>query len=218
MDKFTATERTKLHRMPGRGSYDKETIYGILDDNFICNIAVNINGSANIIPTAFGRKDDKIFVHGSNKNRIFETLKNGEEACVAVSNVNALVLARSAFHHSVNYRSVIIYGKASEIILNDDKLGALKTIMDQMMRGRWEDVRTPTEKELNATTVLEFNLNEVSAKVRSGAPVDDKEDIGLPVWAGILPVEMKYGSPVPDEFVKQETAVPMYIQILARRS
>ena len=211
MEKFPITERTKLHRMPVRGSYEKDIIYKILDDNFICNIAVNINGSANIIPTAFGRTDDKIFVHGSNKNRIFEAMKAGEEACIAVSTVDGLVLARSAFHHSV-----IIYGKTAEVVNNDEKLSALKAIMDQMLKGRWEDVRTPTDKELNATTVLEFKLNEVSAKVRTGAPVDDKEDIDLPVWAGILPVEMKFGSPVPDEFVEKEKDVPEYIKILTR--
>ena len=144
-------------------------------------------------------------------------MKAGEEACIAVSTVDGLVLARSAFHHSVNYRSVIVYSKAAEVVNNDEKLSALKAVMDQMLKGRWEDVRTPTDKELNATTVLEFKLNEVSAKVRTGAPVDDKEDIELPVWGGILPIEMKYGAPVPDEFVKKGKDIPEYIKIMTRQ-
>ncbi len=162
------SERVKVKVLPKRGHFEKETIYKILDDSFVCHIGFVADGSPVVIPVVYGRKDDKIFFHGGKGSRLLKTVKKGEDICITVTLLDGFVLARSAFHHSVNYRSVVAFGKAVELTKPDEKIEALKSITNHLLPGRWEEVRFPNEKELNATTVLSFDLTEASAKIRSG--------------------------------------------------
>ena len=211
MKELKITGRTKVNRLPKRAAYDIETIYKILDDTFTCNIGFKINDQVFIIPTAFGRKGNYLFIHGSKNSRMLNSIKTGEEVCISVVLTDGLVLARSAFHHSVNYRSVIIFSRGNEIIEPDKKTEALKIILDHIIPGRWDDVRNPNQKELHATSVVSFKIDEASAKIRTGPPVDDKEDLDLNVWAGILPLEIVPKDPVKDELLNKKTLIPDYI-------
>src|SRR5258708_1739125 len=182
MSDFSPTERTSLRRLPKRGHFDHETIYSILDEGFICHVGFVADGQPYVIPTGYARVDDKLYIHGSAASRMLRTLSEGIDVCVTVTLVDGLVLARSAFHHSINYRSVVALGKA--VLVNDEneKISALYAFSEQAIPGRWSDVRQPTESELKATSVLRLQLNEVSAKIRTGPPVDDDEDYDLPIW------------------------------------
>jgi nitroimidazol reductase NimA-like FMN-containing flavoprotein (pyridoxamine 5'-phosphate oxidase superfamily) len=211
LEKLNITNRTKVNRLPKRAVYDKETIHNILDETFICHVGFKIEGRVYIIPTAFGRKDDYIFIHGSKNSRMLNSIKTGEDVCISVILADGLVLARSAFHHSVNYRSVIIFSKGIEIIEPDKKTEALKVILEHIMPGRWDDVRCPNQKELNATSVFSFKLDEASAKIRTGPPIDDEEDLDLNVWAGILPLKVVPNEPVKDEGLNKGILTPDYI-------
>lgn len=182
------TERSRVKRLPKRGAYDAETIHGILDAAFLAHVGFVVNGQPFVIPTLFGRKDDRLYLHGSAASRMLRELDKGIQICVTVTLVDALVLARSAFHHSMNYRSVVAFGQARLIGHAEEKNEALRVISEHVIAGRWNEVRRPTEKELKATAVLEFAIEEASAKMRTGFPVDDEEDYALPVWAGILPL------------------------------
>ena len=217
MKNLEITGRTKIKRLPKRASYDLETIYNILDDTFICNIGFRINGHVYIIPTSFGRKDNQIFIHGSKKSRMLKSFESGEDVSISVSLIDGIVLARSAFHHSVNYRSVIIFAKPEKIIIDKEKNDALKTIFDHIMPGRWEDVRKPNKKELDATSVFSFKIHEASAKIRNGPAVDDKEDLDLNFWAGILPLKIYAEEPVKDEMLKDKLFIPEYINAYIRK-
>jgi uncharacterized protein len=205
------TNRTKVGRLSKRGSYDIETINNILDESFICHIAFNIEGSPCIIPIGYGRKDDMIYFHGSKNNRMLDALRRGEDICVSVTLTDGIVLARSAFHMSINYRSVIMYGKAVEVIGNAEKEEALRIISEHIIPGRWDDVRKPDEKELYGTSVFSFEINEASAKVRTGPPLDDKTDMDRKIWAGVLPLNVLAGVPVPDPNSLNEMPVPDYV-------
>ncbi len=205
------TGRTKIKRLPKRASYDLDIIYNILDDTFICHLGFKINGNVYIIPTNFGRKDNQIFIHGSKKSRMIKSFESGEDVSISISLIDGIVLARSAFHHSVNYRSVVIFAKPEKIENEDDKKKALNVIMNHILPGRWEDVRKPNKKELDATSVFSFKIDEASAKIRNGPAVDDKEDLNLNVWAGILPLEIYAGEPVKDELLKDSISIPEYI-------
>jgi uncharacterized protein len=192
------TERTRVARLPKRGDYSQETIYRILDAAFICHVGFVVDGQPYVIPTGYGRKDDTLYLHGSAASRMLRTLAGGVDVCVTATVVDGIVLARSAFHHSMNYRSVVVLGKARLIEDEAEKTEALRTISEQIIRGRWDDVRKPTAQELRATTVLALPIEEASAKVRTGPPLDDEEDYALPVWAGVLPLALKAGEPVAD--------------------
>src|SRR6185503_5224944 len=185
---FTQTDRTKLKRLPKRGHFDRETVYGILDEGFICHVGFAPQGQTFVIPTGYARVDDKLYIHGSQASRMLRTLSGGLDACVTVTIVDGLVLARSAFHHSINYRSVVIFGRATIIEDREEKIAALVALSEHIVRGRWADVREPNEEELIKTTVLELPLVEASAKVRTGPPIDDEEDYALPMWAGVVPL------------------------------
>ena len=211
MKKLNITERTKIKRLPKRAFYDTETVYKILDDTFVCQVAFKIDRQVYITPTNFGRKDNQIFIHGSKKSRMLISFESGKDVCISVSLVDGIVLARSAFHHSVNYRSVVIFAKPTKVVNDEEKLDALKTILDHILPGRWEDVRKPNKKELDATSVFSFKIDEASAKIRTGPPVDDKEDLDLNVWAGILPLEIVPKDPVKDELLNKKTLIPDYI-------
>ncbi len=206
------TKRTELHRLPKRGSHDPKVIHEILDAAFLAHVGFQVDGQPFVITTLFGRKDDKLYLHGSAASRMLGELAGGVPACVTVTLVDGLVLARSAFHHSMNYRSVVVFGTARKIDDPAQKEQALRVIVEHLIAGRWQDVRTPTEKELKATSVLEFSIEEASAKIRTGPPLDDEEDYALPVWAGILPLKLEAKAPVPDARLQQPTEVPEYLR------
>lgn len=206
------TERTQLRRLPKRGSHETETIHQILDAGFLAHIGFVVNGQPFVIPTLYGREDDILYVHGSAASRMLRELATGVPACVTVTLVDGLVLARSAFHHSMNYRSVVAFGTARKIEDQEKKNRALRVVSDHLIRGRWDEVRVPNPQELKATSVLEFTIEEASAKVRTGPPIDDEEDYSLRVWAGILPLKTSPGDPLPDERLNFAGEVPAYIR------
>jgi len=208
---FTQTERTKLKRLPKRGHFDRETVYGILDEGFICHVGFAPEGKPVVIPTGYARAGDKLYIHGSQASRMLRTLSEGVDACVTVTLIDGLVLARSAFHHSMNYRSVVIFGRATLVEEREEKLAALLALSEHIVRGRWTDVREPTEAELRQTTVLSMPIMEASAKVRTGPPLDDEEDYAMRVWAGVLPLRLETGEPIKDPRLPEGIEVPSYI-------
>jgi nitroimidazol reductase NimA-like FMN-containing flavoprotein (pyridoxamine 5'-phosphate oxidase superfamily) len=210
MPSFPQTERTTLKRLPKRGVYDREIVYGILDEGFICHVGFSVDGQPFVIPTGYARVDDQLYIHGSQVSRMLRTLSEGIDVCVTVTLVDGLVLARSAFHHSINYRSVVIFGNATLVDDRATKLAALFAFSEHVIRGRWNDVREPTEQELKATTVLSLPLAEASAKVRSGPPIDDEEDYALDVWAGVLPLKTFAGAPIKDPRLREDIEPPAY--------
>ena len=210
MTTFDKTDRTTLKRLPARGFYDQEVVYSILDEGFICHVGFAVEGRPVVIPTGYARLGEKLYVHGSQASRMLRTLKNGVDACVTVTLVDGLVLARSAFHHSINYRSVVIFGQAQLVDDPHEKLAALVAFSEHVIRGRWDDVREPTEQELKATTVLSLTLTEVSAKVRTGPPLDDEDDYQLPIWAGVIPLRLVADEPLADPRLPATIEVPEY--------
>ena len=207
---FPQTERTTLKRLPKRGVYDRQLVYGILDEGFICHVGFAVEGQPFVIPTGYARVDEQLFIHGSQVSRMLRTLSTGIDVCVTVTLVDGLVLARSAFHHSINYRSVLMFGRATIVAEREAKLAALFAFSEQVVPERWNDVREPTEQELKATTVLSLPLVEVSAKVRTGPPIDDEEDYALNVWAGVLPLRIAAGAPINDPRLPESIEPPLY--------
>ena len=207
MENYKPTERTQVKRLAKRAVYDKERVHAILDEGFLCHVGFVADGQPYVIPTLYARAGDRIYIHGSAASRMLRTLDGGVDVCVTVTLVDGFVLARSAFHHSMNYRSVVVLGKARLITDVDEKMEAMHRFTNQMVPGRWEEVRQPTEQELKATSVLALELDEVSAKVRTGPPLDDEEDYKLPVWAGVVPVRTQFGEPDPDERALPELKV-----------
>lgn len=207
---MNTTERTKLRRLPKRGSHEIEVVNAILDAAFLAHVGFNVDGQPFVIPTLYGRDGDKLYLHGSAASRMLRELERGVPVCVTVTLVDGLVLARSAFHHSMNYRSVVAFGTARKIEDPLRKNEALRAISEHLIAGRWDEVRGPNDKELKATAVLEFQIEEASAKVRTGPPVDDEEDLSSPAWAGVLPLSVTTGAPLPDGDVAAE--VPEYVR------
>jgi nitroimidazol reductase NimA-like FMN-containing flavoprotein (pyridoxamine 5'-phosphate oxidase superfamily) len=199
---FPQTDRTTLKRLPLRGVYDRQVVFAILDEGFICHVGFIADGRPVVIPTGYARVDDRLLIHGSAASRMLRTLKTGIDVCVTVTLLDGLVLARSAFNHSMNYRSVVVFGKATAIEAAEEKLTALRALSEHMIPGRWDEVRQPTDKELKATTVLSLPLKEVSAKVRTGPPHDDTEDYALEIWAGVLPLKLVAGEPISDPVLR----------------
>lgn len=209
MEAYAPTERTQLHRLPQRGSYDKAQVHAILDEGFICHVGFVIDGRPQVIPTAYGRSGEIIYIHGSPASRLMRAgAKQEVDLCLTVTLADALVLARSAFHTSINYRSVVVFGKARPVTDLIEKWQALRCFTNHVIAGRWEQVKQPSERDLKATSVLALPLEEVSAKVRTGPPIDDEEDYALPVWGGIVPLVQSLGEPVPDSRVLEGIAVP----------
>lgn len=205
------SERSKIKRAPKRGHYDKETIYKILDASQICHVAFMHHDKPVSIPTIFGRDGDKIYVHGATVSRLIVELEKGIDMSLSVAHVDGLILARSAFHHSMNYRSVVVFGKATQVP-EERKNAALKAISDHLIAGRWDEVREPNAKELKATTVLEISLEEASAKMRTGGPNDEKEDYNLDVWAGEIPFQNQAQTPKDDELLKEGIEIPLSVK------
>jgi nitroimidazol reductase NimA-like FMN-containing flavoprotein (pyridoxamine 5'-phosphate oxidase superfamily) len=219
MENFAPTGRTTLRRLPQRGSYDREMVYRILDEGFICHVGfASGGGQPFVIPTAYGRVGDKLYLHGSAASRMARALAGGIPVCVTVTLVDGLVLARSAFHHSINYRSVVILGTATMVEVAEEKMVALRAFTEHVIPGRWDDVREPNEQELKATTVLALPLIEVSAKVRTGPPKDDEEDHAIPVWAGELPLRVLAATPVDDPELSKGIEPPEYVTRYSRQS
>jgi nitroimidazol reductase NimA-like FMN-containing flavoprotein (pyridoxamine 5'-phosphate oxidase superfamily) len=198
MEIYTPTDRTQVRRLAKRGVYDKEQVHAILDEGFLCHVGFVADGQPFVIPTLYTRAGEQIYIHGSAASRMLRNLDEGVNVCVTVTLVDGFVLARSAFHHSMNYRSVVVLGKARLVTDAAEKMKALHQFTNHVVPGRWQEVRRPNEQELKATSVLVLELEEVSAKVRTGTPLDDEEDYALPIWAGVVPVRIELGEPVPD--------------------
>jgi len=206
------TARTRVVREPHRGVYDRETVYRILDEGFLCHVGFAVDGQPFVIPTSYGRKDATLYIHGSAASRMLRQMKEGVAVCITVTLLDGLVLARSVFNHSMNYRSVVILGKGELVDDPAEKLEALRVLSEHILPGRWADARQPNERELKQTSVLRVPIEEFSAKVRSGPAVDDEEDYSFPTWAGVLPLEMAAGAPIDDERLAPGREAPGYVR------
>lgn len=192
------SDRTTVKRLPKRADYDPNTIHAILDAGLICHVSFTVNGQPNVIPTIYVRIGENVYLHGSPASRMLQILQRGEEVCIAVTIVDGLVLARSAFHHSMNYRSVVLFGTGAEVTEPERKNEVLRALSEHLIPGRWDDVRQPSADELRRTLVLSIPIQESSAKVRTGPPLDDEPDYELPVWAGVLPLHLTATTPIGD--------------------
>lgn len=213
---FRPTERTQVRRLPDRGKYDADTVYGILDEGFLCHVGFVLDGQPFVIPTGYARVGETLYIHGSAASRMLKTLAGGVQVCVTVTLVDGLVLARSAFHHSMNYRSVVILGHAAAVEDRDEKMRALEAFTEHIVNDRWDYLRPVTDPELKGTSVLALPLKEVSAKVRTGPPKDEAEDYALPIWAGVVPLKIGAGEPVPDPRLPASVPMPEHVRRLAR--
>ena len=211
----TPTPRTRVVREPQRAVYDRDAVNQILDEAFLCHVGFVADGQPFVIPTSFGRDGDVLYIHGSAASRMLRNLDQGVPVCITVTLLDGLVLARSVFNHSMNYRSVVILGTATLVDDPQEKLTALHALSEHILPHRWEDSRQPNEKELKATSVLRLPINEFSAKVRVGPPVDDDEDYAFPTWAGVIPLEMTVGAAIRDDRCEQE--LPPYLKNYSRQ-
>jgi len=218
MSQFPKTERNRVKRLPQRGYYDTETIYKILDEALICHVGLVDNKEPYVIPINFARMDDTIVLHGSKSSRLLKHVEAGKPVCIETTILDGLVLARSVFHHSVNFRSVVLFGTGRTIEDEQEKLAALKAITEHLIPGRWNEARLPNQKELSATQVVSIRIEEASAKIRTGLPGDDEDDYDLPVWAGLLPMQEMSLSPIPDERLKDGVPLPEYIEKYSRKN
>jgi nitroimidazol reductase NimA-like FMN-containing flavoprotein (pyridoxamine 5'-phosphate oxidase superfamily) len=211
------TARTRVVREPDRAVYDREAVYRILDEGFLCHVGFSVDGQPFVIPTSYGRKDASLYIHGSAASRMLRQMKDGVPVCVTVTLLDGLVLARSIFNHSMNYRSVVVLGKA--VLVDDlaEKLEALRVLSEHILPGRWDEVREPNDREIKATSVLRVPIEEFSAKVRTGPPIDDAEDYSFPTWAGVIPLETKAGDPVDDPTREPLKEAPAYAKRYSRR-
>lgn len=214
---YTPTPRTRLVREADRAVYDRETAYRILDEGFLCHVGFVAEGQPFVIPTSYGRKDDSLYIHGSAASRMLRQLKEGVHVCITVTLLDGLVFARSIFNHSMNYRSVVVLGKATLVDDPAEKLEALRLLSEHIIPGRWADARQPNDRELKATSVLRLPIEEFSAKVRQGPPIDDEEDYSFPTWAGVVPLEMRTGDPIDDPQLQSGQTVPAYARHYSRR-
>lgn len=218
METYTPTDRTQVRRLPKRGTYDKDQVHGILDEGYICHVGFVVDGQPFVIPTGYARFGDQLYIHGSAASRMLRSAGGGVDVCVTVTLVDGFVLARSVFHHSMNYRSVVVLGKARLVTDPEEKRAALRCFTNHIVQDRWEEARQPTDQELKATSVLALPLEEVSAKVRTGPPVDDEEDYSMPIWAGVVPVGQRVGEPLPDDRVLPGIPAVDVRRLDARRS
>ena len=213
---YTPTARTRVTREPHRGVYDREAAYQILDEGFICHVGFVIDNQPFVIPTGYGRAGDNLYIHGSAASRMLRNLDQGIPVCVTITLLDGLVLARSIFNQSMNYRSVMVLGTAVAVEDPKEKLEALRALSDHILPGRWADVRQPNDKELKATLVMRLPITEFSAKVRQGPPIDDEEDYSFPTWAGVVPLKMQTGAPINDPRLDPACEVPLYARNYSR--
>ncbi|HMJ20914.1 MAG TPA: pyridoxamine 5'-phosphate oxidase family protein [Terriglobales bacterium] len=211
------TPRTRVTRESHRGVYDRATAYEILDEGFICHIGFVVDGQPFVIPTAYGRVGDNLYLHGSAASRMLRNLDKGIPACVTVTLLEGLVLARSIFNHSMNYRSVVVLGTAVAVVDGGEKLEALESLSEHILPGRWAESRQPNESELKQTLVMKLPIEEFSAKVRQGPPIDDEEDYSFPTWAGVIPLQLVSGAPENDPRLDPKTPVPVYASAYSRK-
>ncbi len=211
------TERTRVKRLPNRAAYDRETVYAILDAGFICHVGYVMDGQPYVIPTGYARIGDDLYIHGSSASRMLRNLAQGVDVCVTVTLVDGLVLARSAFHHSINYRSVVVLGNAKLVEDAAEKSKALEAFTEHVIPGRWPEIRWPSELELKATSVLKLPIEEASAKIRTGDPKDDEEDYAMDIWAGVLPLSTVPGEPIDDSRLEKKIPVPEHVSRYGRR-
>jgi hypothetical protein len=211
------TSRTRVVREPERGVYDREAVYRILDEGFICHVGFNLDGQPFVIPTSYGRSGHNLYIHGSAASRMLRNLDKGIPVCVTVTLLDGLVLARSIFNHSMNYRSVVVLGTANVVQDPGEKLEALHSISEHILPGRWAESRQPNERELKATFALRVPIAEFSAKVRQGPPIDDEEDYDFRTWAGVIPLETTAHPPIADERCDSAIPVPAYARAYSRR-
>jgi uncharacterized protein len=204
------SERTRVRREPERGAYDRAAIDAILDEGLVCHLGFVHQAQPFVIPTLYARIEDELYVHGSSASRMLRTLDGGVDACLTVTLVDGLVLARSIFNHSINYRSVVVLGRAAEVVERGEKLRALEAFSDRLVPGRWTEVRGPNATELKATAILRLPLAEASAKIRTGPPEDYEEDLAVRVWAGVIPLTLAAGEPVPDPRLSSELDAPTW--------
>ena len=214
---YTPTARTRVVREPDRAVYDRAAAYQILDEGFICHVGFVGDGQPFVIPTGYGRAGDNLYIHGSAASRMLRRIDQGIPVCVTVTLLDGLVLARSIFNHSMNYRSVVVLGTAVAVEDPKEKLEALRLLSEHMLPGRWEESRQPNEREIKATLVMRLPITEFSAKVRQGPPIDDEDDYGFPTWAGVIPLEMVAGTPINDPRLDPKTPVPGYARGYSRK-
>lgn len=212
-----SSPRTRVVREPERGVYDRAAAYRILDEGFVCHVGFVVDGQPFVIPTGYGRAGDNLYVHGSAASRMLRRIDQGVPVCVTVTLLDGLVLARSIFNHSMNYRSVVVLGTAVAVADPKEKLEALRLLSEHILPGRWAESRQPNEREIKATLVMRLPITEFSAKVRQGPPVDDEDDYGFPTWAGVIPLEMVAGAPVNDPRLDSKTPVPGYARGYSRK-
>jgi len=209
---FTPSGRSRVKRLNQRAAYDKATVYGVLDQGLICHVAYVIEDQPYITPTAYWREGDRVLWHGSSASRMLRTVKEKVPVSLNVSFFDGLVLARSGFHHSINYRSVTLFGRAEALTGEAEKLAALEAFTERVIPGRWPELRAPTSQEIKATTVVWMEIEEASAKIRTGPPADDEEDYALPIWAGVVPLGTVIGEPIPDPRLDAAIAPPAYLK------
>jgi uncharacterized protein len=214
---YTPTARTRVVREAERGVYDRETVYRILDEGFICHVGFVMDGQPFVIPTAYGRSGDVLYLHGSAASRMLRNLDQGVAVCITVTLLDGLVLARSIFNHSMNYRSVVILGTAAAVVDPTEKLEALRLLSEHILPGRWSESRSPNERELKATLALRVPIQEFSAKVRRGPPIDDEDDYTFRTWAGVIPLATLPGPPLPDPQCDPGIPIPGYVSAYSRR-
>jgi hypothetical protein len=204
------TARTTVRRLPDRGRYDREEVYAVLDAGFICHVGLCVEGQPYVVPTSYWRKRDHVYFHGSSASRMLRTLSGAIPVCLTATHVDGLVLARSGFHHSINYRSVMILGSATLVTDNNEKSAAFKDFVDYVLPGRWPEIRWPDDQEMKATSVLRLPIEEASVKIRMGDPKDDATDLNMNVWAGVIPLFTVAGDPIPSKDLQPGIAEPAY--------
>lgn len=217
-DEIQATPRTTLKRAAARGCYDRGAVNSILDEALVCHVAFARDGQPFVVPMIYARHENDLYLHGSTGNRTLRALVAGAQACVTVTLLDGLVMARSAFHHSVNYRSVVLYGVAEQVIDEDAKVQAMRALIEHVARGRWDEVRPPSREEMLRTMIVRLPISEASAKLRTGPPLDDEEDYALPVWAGVIPLHLDAEPAQDDPRLRDGVALPDYLRNYDRRA
>lgn len=209
--------KTKVKREPKRGQYDKETLYEILDAAYVCNLGFTHGGQVYIIPMAFGRDGDKLYLHGATSSRLMKTIVGQSNTCLTVTLLDGLVIARSLFDHSMNYRSVAMFGTVEQLTSEEERMDGLKAITNQMIPGRWDEARKPSSKEMKATSIIAFEIEEFSCKIRSGPPMDNTADLELPIWAGTIAFNVNVGKPVHDPILREGIEIPESVKNLMKK-
>ena len=212
MPNFPVTVQNRVRRMPKRGHYDRSTVHAIIDEALVCHVAFAVNGEPTVIPTLHARRGEELLLHGARTSRLLRHVADGNPVSIAMTLIDGIVLARSIFHHSMNYRSVVLHGTGRLLETDDDKLSALEAFAEHIARGRWVDTRPPTRKELKATSVVSIPIDLAAAKIRTGPPLDEDDDYSLPFWAGVLPLSLQPGKAVPDPRLGRGIEVPPYLR------